>query len=332
MQHRNWKKTLQRAISDPHELLSKLNIEDVSLISNQANGDFPLRIPSGYLNRIKKDNPQDPLLKQVLPSAEEEHDKTGFTRDPLNENNTQVSPGLLYKYQGRVLLVLTGACPIHCRYCFRRHFPYSDSTPSGENLGKVINFLQKETSVTEIILSGGDPLSVSDERLSKLVSQLAEIPHLKRLRIHTRYPVVVPERINDELLGWLTATRLQTVIVLHVNHANELDQSVRQAMNKLRNNNIPLFNQSVLLKGVNDSVHALVELSETLFSYGITPYYLHLLDPVAGASHFEVDETSAKLLMCEVQKQLPGYLVPRLIREDVDTPHKTIISFQEFSS
>ena len=327
MQHSSWKKTLQKVISDPHELLSKLNIEDNSLISKQENGNFPLRIPPGYLSRIKKNNPEDPLLKQVLPSVEEEYDKAGFTRDPLNEINGQVSPGMLLKYQGRVLLLITGACAINCRYCFRRHFPYSESNPSGENLKKTIKFLQKETSVTEIILSGGDPLSVSDERLLNLVSLLSDIPHIKRLRIHTRYPVVVPERINDKFLRWLTATRLQAVIVLHVNHANELDNSVRQAMNKLKNNNIPLFNQSVLLKGVNDSVHALVKLSETLFSYGIIPYYVHLLDPVAGASHFEVTEADARLLMGGMQKQLPGYLVPRLIREDVDAPYKTIISF-----
>ena len=193
-------------------------------------------------------------------------------------------------------------------------------------MNNAIEYLQKETSVTEVILSGGDPLSVSDERLSDLVSRLAEILHLKRLRIHTRFPVVIPENINDECLEWLTMTRLLPTIVLHVNHANELDKSVEQAILKLRNHNIPLFNQSVLLKGVNDSVHALVELSETLFAFGVIPYYLHLLDPVAGASHFEVDEASAKLLMNEVQKQLPGYLVPKLVREDPESSHKTIIS------
>jgi len=326
MQHRSWKKVLQEASSDPHDLLNKLNIEDFSLISKQANKDFPLRVPPGFANRINQNDPDDPLLRQVLPSVEEENDHAGFTEDPLNEVNRQVSPGLLHKYQGRVLLILTGACAIHCRYCFRRHFPYSDSNPSGANMNNAIEYLQKETSVTEVILSGGDPLSVSDERLYDLVSRLAEIPHLKRLRIHTRFPVVVPERINDKCLEWLTRTRLLPTIVLHVNHANELDKSVEHAILKLRNHNIPLFNQSVLLKGVNDSVYTLVELSETLFAYGVIPYYLHLLDPVAGASHFEVDEASAKLLMNEVQKQLPGYLVPKLVREDPESPHKTILS------
>jgi L-lysine 2,3-aminomutase len=327
MQHRNWKKVLQEAGLEPQELLSKLNIEESSLISRQANKDFPLRVPAGFANRINQNDPDDPLFKQVWPSIEEESDQLGYTKDPLNEVNHQATPGLLHKYQGRVLLVLTGACAIHCRYCFRRYFPYSDSNPSGANLEKAIKYLQKETSVTEVILSGGDPLSISDERLSDLVSRLAEIPHLKRLRIHTRFPIVVPERINDACLDWLTKTRLQLAIVLHVNHANELDESVEQAILKLRNHNIPLFNQSVLLKGVNDSAQTLVNLSEALFTYGIIPYYLHLLDPVAGASHFEVDEYSAILLMHEIQKVLPGYLIPTLVREDCDAHHKTIIAF-----
>lgn len=327
MQHRSWKKILQEASLDPHDLLNTLNIEDPSMISKQANKDSPLRVPLGFISKINQNDPNDPLLRQVLPSVEEENDHAGFTEDPLKEFNRQISPGLLHKYHGRVLLVLTGACAIHCRYCFRRHFPYSDSNSSGANLNKAIEYLQKETSVTEVILSGGDPLSVSDDRLSDLVTRLAEIPHLKRLRIHTRFPVVVPERISDECLEWLTKTRLQPAIVLHVNHANELDKSVEQTLLKLRNHNIPLFNQSVLLKGVNDSVHALVELSENLFACGVMPYYLHLLDPVAGASHFEVDEASAKVLMNEVQKQLPGYLVPKLVKEDPESSHKTVMSF-----
>ena len=327
MQHRNWKKILQAASSSPQELLDKLNIEDPFLISRQANKDFPLRIPPRFVNRINHNDPNDPLLKQIWPSIEEEDIQIGFTEDPLNEVNRQVSPGLLHKYHGRVLLVLTGACTIHCRYCFRRHFPYSNSSPSGADLDKAVEYLHKESSITEVILSGGDPLSISDERLSDLVLRLAEIPHLKRLRIHTRFPVVVPERINDECLEWLTKTRLQFVIVLHINHANELDASVEQAMLRLRNHNIPLFNQSVLLKGINDSAQTLTELSETLFAYGIIPYYLHMLDPVTGASHFEVDASSAKLLMHEIQKILPSYLIPKLVREDSDTQHKTIIAF-----
>ncbi len=327
MQHRSWKKVLQEASSDHHDLLTKLNIDDPSLISKQASKNFPLRAPSGFVDRINQNNPNDPLLRQVLPAVEEENDILGFVTDPLNEVNRQVLPGLLHKYHGRVLLVLTGACAIHCRYCFRRHFPYSDSNPIGVNLDKAIEYLKKETSVSEVILSGGDPLSVSDERLTDLVSRLAEISHLKRLRIHTRFPVVVPERINDECLAWLTKTRLQLAIVLHVNHANELDKSVEQALLRLRKHNIPLFNQSVLLKGVNDSAQVLVDLSETLFNYGVIPYYLHLLDPVAGASHFEVNEQSAKRLMNEVQKQLPGYLLPKLVKEDPELTHKTVMSF-----
>ncbi len=327
MQHRNWQKVLQGASSSPEKLLNELDIEGSSLISRQANKDFPLRVPAGFINRMSKNDPDDPLFKQIWPSAEEEIDQTGFSKDPLNEVKRQAVPGLLHKYHGRVLLVLTGACAIHCRYCFRRHFPYSDSNPLGENLQKAIEYLQKETSVTEVILSGGDPLSLSDERLSELVSRLAEIPHLKRLRIHTRFPVVVPERINEACLDWLTRTHLQLAIVLHVNHANELDKSVEQAILKLRNRNISLFNQSVLLKGINDSAQALMDLSEALFRHGIIPYYLHLLDPVSGASHFDVDESRARLLMQELQKRLPGYLLPKLVREDPETAHKNIIAF-----
>ncbi len=327
MQHRSWKKILQSANPKPEVLLSKLNIEDHSSISKAANISFPLRVPQGFIDRINKNNLDDPLLRQVLPHIDEEKEQAGFSEDPLEENDKQITPGLLHKYHGRVLLVLTGACAIHCRYCFRRHFPYSDSNPSGENLNKAIDYIQGEPSVKEVILSGGDPLSVSDERLANLVSKLSAIPHLHRLRIHTRFPIVVPERINDDLLACLTGTRLKTAIVLHVNHANELDTSVEQALSKLRQHNIPLFNQSVLLKGINDSVDTLVELSETLFEFGVIPYYLHLLDPVAGASHFEVEESTAKLIMNGVQQQLPGYLLPKLVRENCDVTHKTIIAF-----
>ncbi len=327
MQHRNWQKTLQEASSSPEELLDKMNIEDSTLISRQANKDFPLRVPAGFISRMNQNDADDPLFKQVWPSVEEEDEETGFTDDPLDEVNRQVSPGLLHKYPGRVLLVLTGACAIHCRYCFRRHFPYSDSNPSGENLNRAIEYIQNESSVTEVILSGGDPLSISDERLSDLVSRLEEIHHLKRLRIHTRFPVVVPERINDACLEWLTKTRLHLTIVLHVNHANELVKSVEQAILKLRNHNISIFNQSVLLKGINDSTQALVALSEALFSYGVIPYYLHLLDPVSGASHYEVDESRAISLMNDIQKSLPGYLVPKLVRENSEKTHKMLIAF-----
>lgn len=327
MQHRSWKKLLQEANPKPDVLLRQLDIEDLSSISSLANASFPLRVPQGYLDRIEKNNLKDPLLRQILPSLDEDKEQVGFNEDPLQENNRQITPGLLHKYHGRVLLVLTGACAIHCRYCFRRHFPYSDSNPSGAKLDKAIEYVQGDTSVKEVILSGGDPLSLSDERLAHLVSRLSEISHLQRLRIHTRFPIVVPERINDELLAWLTTTRLQAAVVVHVNHANELDESVAHALLKLRQHNIPLFNQSVLLKGVNDSVDTLVALSERLFDVGVIPYYLHLLDPVAGASHFEVGEASAKRLMSEAQQQLPGYLLPKLVRENCDTPHKSIIAF-----
>jgi EF-P beta-lysylation protein EpmB len=312
----DWQLQLTQAITDPNALLQALALkpEDFPEI-NAANTLFSLRVPRSYLERIERGNPEDPLLRQVIPLARELLHSTGFSSDPVGDHEAMVRPGLLHKYSGRALLLTTGACGIHCRYCFRRHFPYSQANPSRNEWKQAINYLEQNSEINEIILSGGDPLSLSDEKLQDLVSRLEAIPHLERLRIHTRMPVVLPRRVCPALLKWIEHTRLQVIVVIHCNHANELDTHVRQALHQLKRSGCQLLNQSVLLKGVNDSADSLEMLSERLISMGVLPYYLHMLDRVEGATHFEVEEKRAKELLVELNKRLPGYLVPRLVRE-----------------
>jgi EF-P beta-lysylation protein EpmB len=323
MQQPTWQSKLKEVINDPDYLLEMSGIPaSYPVLSEKVLKSFPLRVPIAFMRRIKNGDPDDPLLRQILPTKEEEESVPGFTTDPLSEQQTQIIPGLLQKYQGRALLLVTGVCAIHCRYCFRRHFPYADSNPAKTQFQQAIDHLRQDTSITEVILSGGDPLSLSDQRLSVLSSKLAEIPHIKRLRIHSRIPIVLPERINDQTLLWLGKSRLKTVLVVHVNHPNELDHDVAVAIKKIREANVTLFNQSVLLKGINDSVDILATLSEKLFDMGIIPYYLHMLDPVEGVAHFEVKEDLASKIINELRKKLPGYLVPKLVRESAGTAYK----------
>lgn len=311
-----WQAEFAQAISDPAVLLAALNLPSTLLpAAYTAARDFALRVPRGYVARMHKGDPHDPLLRQVLPLGEEQLETPGFDYDAVGDLNAMPIPGLLHKYHGRVLLTTTGACPIHCRYCFRRHFPYSAANPANEQWGAALAYISADTSIKEVILSGGDPLTLSDERLAALAIRLAAIPHVKYMRIHTRLPIVLPERVDDSLINWLTGTRLKPVMVIHTNHANEIDDSVRGALAQLAARGVTLLNQSVLLRGVNDSSSALARLSEALFDAGVTPYYLHLLDRVKSTAHFEVDETIACRLMDELRAQLPGYLVPRLVRE-----------------
>jgi EF-P beta-lysylation protein EpmB len=270
-------------------------------------------------------DPHDPLLRQVLPLADECLASEGYGDDPVGDLNAMVVPGLLHKYEGRVLLTATGACAVHCRYCFRRHFPYADANPLADQWRQSLDYIAGDESITEVILSGGDPLSLSDRRLAELVRRLDAIEHLRRLRLHTRLPIVLPERVNDEMLDWLGATRLKTAIVVHANHANEIDASVVAALKRLKASGTALLNQSVLLRGVNDSAEALMDLSEKLFDAGVLPYYLHLLDKVQGAAHFAVRESDAQQLMAEIGRQLPGYLLPRLVREIPGAPGKIAV-------
>lgn len=320
----NWQAALANAITDPKQLLTTLNLN--SELSNAAIQQFPFRVTHEFVARMEKGNPKDPLLLQVLPLGQELQPATGFSLDPLAEKSATRAPGLLHKYRDRVLFTLTSACAINCRYCFRRHFPYADNNPAIQGWQQAISYIATHVEIKEVILSGGDPLIVKDAQLQELLKKLAVIPHLKRLRIHTRLPIVLPQRITTELLQALTSTPLQIVVVVHVNHANEIDNPVRNIINLLRDARIPVFNQSVLLKNINDSVTTLINLSETLFAAGIIPYYLHMLDKVQGAAHFDVSEETARQLVWEMMQQLPGYLVPKLVREEPGMPAKSPIA------
>lgn len=320
----DWQIALAQAITDPAELLDVLGLGPEWLPAARIAGRaFPLRVPRGFVARMRRGDPDDPLLRQVLPLAAELLPVPGFVTDPVGERAATQAPGVLHKYQGRVLLTATGACAVHCRYCFRRHFPYEQANASADGWRVALDTIAADNSITEVILSGGDPLTLSDRRLSGFVQHLACLPHVTRLRLHSRLPVVLPERITPSLCDALAGTRLSVVMVLHANHAQELDTPVRQACVRLAERGFLLLNQSVLLRGVNDSVEALAMLSETLFAAGVLPYYLHLLDRVQGAAHFEVRDETALALHAGINACLPGYLVPRLVREVPGAPGKS---------
>jgi len=320
---KNWQQQLAEAFNNIEDLCRYLQLSPNDLpVSVTAAGDFPLRVPLSFAASMQKGNPHDPLLRQVLPIKDELTVYPGFNNDPVGDLPSAAKTGVLHKYHSRVLLINTGSCAINCRYCFRRNFPYSDLQLSKQNENAAIQYIQEDSSITEVILSGGDPLLLSDARLAKLFLHTAAIPHLKRIRIHTRLPIVLPARITNALIKTLTQSTKQIVVVVHCNHANEINPRVIAACKLLKNNSITLFNQSVLLKGVNDNVAALCELSEQLFSHGIIPYYLHLLDKATGTGHFEVSETAASTLIKQVQAALPGYLVPKLVKEQAGAMSK----------
>jgi EF-P beta-lysylation protein EpmB len=319
----DWRKSLANAVSSAAELCELLGLDPERVgLGSRAMREFPLKVPRGFAARMHRGDPDDPLLRQVLPLAAEEKEVAGFGVDPVGDLLSRAATGLLHKYQGRALLITTGACAVHCRYCFRRHFPYSEESALHSGWAAPLAQVRSDPSITEVILSGGDPLSLSDRRLAQLTEQLATISHVKRLRIHTRYPVVLPERVNANFLTWLDSVNLQKVMVIHANHAQEIDESVRAACKSLRERGVTLLNQSVLLAGVNDNVTTLANLSEALFDIGVLPYYLHVLDKVAGAAHFAIAEARAVAIHRELAAQLPGYLVPRLVREIAGAPAK----------
>lgn len=324
MEISSWHERFKDSIRDPAVLLEAASLPAAAVdLARQSLQQFPLRVPRSFIAAMVAGDADDPLLRQVLPVAEEDLEVEGFVTDPLGEARRQRVPGLLAKYPGRVLLVATGACAIHCRYCFRRHFPYADHNPSQQDWEPALAVIRDDDTISEVILSGGDPLSLPDAGLSQLVARLEAIPHLQRLRLHTRMPVVVPERITEALLSLLTGTRLQTVVVIHVNHAREISDVADHALGRLYRKGLALLNQSVLLKGVNDDASVLADLSERLFQVHVLPYYLHMLDPVAGAAHFRVDDNRARAIMQELRRLLPGYLVPRLVREEEGELSKT---------
>ncbi|USH02266.1 EF-P beta-lysylation protein EpmB [Grimontia kaedaensis] len=311
----NWLKEMANAVSDPQKLLQQLDIEPSAWTPGfSARELFSQRVPQSFINRMEKGNPHDPLLRQVLPVIEEFEEVSGFTTDPLEEQDNTV-PGLLHKYKNRVLMIVKGGCAINCRYCFRRHFPYEDNKGGKDVWREAITYLQQHPEVDEVILSGGDPLMAKDHELQWLIEAIESVPHIKRLRIHTRLPVVIPSRVTLALTHMLESSRLGVVLVTHINHANEIDDELRASMEKLKQAGVTLLNQGVLLRGVNDSVEALKNLSNSLFDTGILPYYLHVLDKVKGAAHFLVDDDEAKKLMSGLIKEVSGYMVPRLTRE-----------------
>jgi len=308
--------------------MAALELKPAQLSDIVADSDrFPLRVPHSFVSRMKKGEPNDPLLRQVLPLNVENEFTPGYLSDPVGDLNASETPGLLHKYRGRALLITTGACAIHCRYCFRRHFPYGQQNAAANEWDSALSKIERDSSLSEVILSGGDPLALSDQRLTTLIRRLDRIPHLRRLRIHTRLPVVIPQRVCDSLLTWLSNTRLSPVIVIHTNHPSEIDEDVRVALAKLQTiRGITLLNQSVLLKGVNDCSETLAALSEALFACGVHPYYLHLLDRAQGTAHFDLPAEQAIAIFNELHAQLPGYLVPRLVQEQPGAPGKTLLA------
>ena len=328
---KSWQAHMRDAINDVQELWQILDLPLSEIESaHQAQELFPLKVPRGFVARMKKGDLSDPLLSQILPlGIETDLDKLpdpNFITDPVADLNSNPIPGIIHKYFGRVLLICTGACAVHCRYCFRRHFPYNEQVAARQNWHAALSYIEADTTIHEVILSGGDPLSLSDAKLSELFNALNTIPHVKTIRIHTRQPIVLPQRIDEAFISIIKKVNKNVVMVLHANHANELDESVAKCCQNLKNNNIHLLNQSVLLKGVNDDSICLIKLSHKLFELGVFPYYLNLLDKVSGAEHFEISETKAITLHKEMKAALPGYLVPNLVRDIPDRVAKTWIT------
>lgn len=326
--HTSWQKELAQVVTDATELLQLLNIDAAQYQQHFAAKQlFAVRVPRPFIAKMQQGDINDPLLRQVMPLSAEFNQVEGFSADPLHEQQS-VQPSLLHKYYNRVLLITKAGCAVNCRYCFRRHFPYQEHQGNKQALTPAINYIAEHSEIEEVILSGGDPLMASDQHLSWLVSELEQIHHVSRLRIHTRLPVTIPQRITSELVHLLANTRLKPSVVFHINHANELDKLFVEAIEPLRQARIPLFNQAVLLKGVNDNLASLVNLSEQLFDSGIQPYYLHLLDKVQGAAHFEVAEADAIKLYQQLLARLSGFLVPKLVREIAGEANKTPINLR----
>ena len=316
----SWQRQWREAITDPAELLAALGLDPLPVPAAAA--AFPLRVPRAFLARMRPGDPRDPLLRQVLPLAEEDHAVEGFGLDAVGDLASRAAPGVLHKYDGRALLVATGSCAVHCRYCFRRHFPYADEGASADRWRGALAWLAGQTDVSEVLLSGGDPWSLSDARLRELTDGLRALPQVRRLRVHTRLPVVLPDRVDAGLLAWVRGLHLPLAVVVHANHPRELDAATARAFADLRAAGATVLNQAVLLRGVNDDVDALADLSEALFAQGVLPYYLHQLDRVAGAAHFAVDDAAARRMHEALRRRLPGYLLPRLVREVAGAPYK----------
>lgn len=324
-QEQNWQSQLSDLITDPLELLETLQLSPDQLLSGAilASEKFKLRVPRAFVGKMSIGNPLDPLLLQVLPHHLELEDHPGFVTDPLGEEQANQQPGVLHKYKSRFLLTLTGACAVHCRYCFRRHFPYQENLPKNEDWPNIKQYIQNQPDINEVILSGGDPLTLSNRKLALWIERLESMPQIKFLRIHSRVPIVIPNRVDEELISLLKNSRLRIILVVHSNHAAELDEFTCSKLSALVQHQITVLNQAVLLKGVNNSAQLLVDLSYRLFEAGVMPYYLHVLDKVKGAHHFDLSPEEINLIYKEVLENLPGYLVPKLVREIAGEKNKT---------
>lgn len=324
-QEQNWQSQLSDLITDPLELLEILELSKAQLLSGAilASGQFKLRVPRAFVSKMEVGNPLDPLLLQVLPHHLEMEEHEGFVTDPLDEEQANQIPGVLHKYKSRFLLTLTGACAVHCRYCFRRHFPYQENLPKNEDWLNIKGYLEAHPEINEVILSGGDPLTLSNRKLATWIERLESLSQIKILRIHSRVPIVIPERIDEELVSLLKNSRLRVILVVHSNHPAELDNLTCAKLSHLAKQNILVLNQAVLLKGVNDSAQTLVNLSQRLFEAQILPYYLHVLDKVKGAHHFDLGAEKIDQIYQDVLASLPGYLVPKLVREVAGENNKT---------
>ncbi|ESK53855.1 EF-P beta-lysylation protein EpmB [Acinetobacter tjernbergiae] len=324
-QEQNWQSQLSDLITDPLELLNLLELSTEQLLSGAilASEQFKLRVPRAFVGKMRIGDPFDPLLLQVLPHHLELEEHPEFVTDPLGEEAANQMAGVLHKYQSRFLLTLTGACAIHCRYCFRRHFPYQENLPKNDDWLKIKQYIEDNSTINEVILSGGDPLTLSNRKIALWVERLESLPQLKILRIHSRVPIVIPNRIDDELISILKNSRLRIIVVIHSNHASELDDFTCSKLLQLSLQHITVLNQTVLLKGVNDSSTTLTELSYRLFEARVMPYYLHVLDKVKGAQHFDLRSSEIDHIYSDVLASLAGYLVPKLVREIAGEKNKT---------
>lgn len=324
----NWQKELSGAVSDVaslYQLLELLPLPEQVYTPNK----FPLRVPHAFINKMKKGDPNDPLLRQILPDIAESLPVAGYTADPLGENAHNPMKGLLHKYQSRALITVTGACAVHCRYCFRQHFDYGANLPNIQDIRQICQYIANDKRINEVLLSGGDPLNINNRRFNEWIGALSAIDNIKTIRIHTRLPAILPNRIDDELIEILANCPKNIIMVLHINHPNEIDDALAQKCQRLNNHGVVLLNQSVLLKGVNDDTDTLCKLSHALFGIGVMPYYLHVLDKVAGSAHFDLPIDRVIDIYWQLLEKLSGYLVPKLVQEMAGKPYKVPIDIYQ---